>query len=127
MEDKLTKSLKTLAIGILLLSGLSLCAAIVDVSGVWDMTMTTPRGERETELTIEQDGDTIKVTMPGFRGDEMTGEGTVIENKIEWTFTMEGPQGEMTMTYTGTIEGDTMTGEVEIGEMGTMEWTAKKK
>ena len=127
MEDKLTKSLKTLAIGILLLGGLSLCAASVDVSGVWDMTMTTPRGERETELTIEQDGDTIKVTMPGFRGDEMTGEGTVTGNKIEWTFTIEGPQGEMTMIYAGTIEGDTMTGEVEIGEMGTMEWTAKKK
>jgi len=123
----MTKSLKSLAIGFLLLGGISLCAATVDVSGVWDMTLITPRGERESELTIEQEGDSIKVTMPGFRGGDMAGEGTVTENKIQWTFTVEGPQGEMTMTYTGTIEGDAMSGEAEFGEMGTFEWTAKKK
>lgn len=124
----MTKSLKTLAIGILLLGGISFSATFVDVSGVWDMTLITPRGEREAELTIEQDGDAIKVTMPGFRGGgDMTGEGTVTENKIQWDFSVEGPQGDITMAYTGTIEGNSMSGEAEFGQMGTFEWTAKKK
>jgi len=124
----MTKSMKTLAIGILLVGGVSLCASFVDVSGSWDMTLITPRGERETELNFEQDGESIKVTMPSFRGgDDMTGEGTVTADKIQWTFTIEGPQGDMTLIYTGTIEGDSMSGEAEFGEMGTFEWTAKKK
>jgi len=61
---------------------------------------------------------------------EMTGEGTIKENKIEWTFTMETPRGNMEMSYTGTVDGDSMSGKSMRG-MGEnareVEWTAKKK
>lgn len=124
----MSKSTKTLALGILIFAGLSLLALAVDVSGTWEMVIQTPRGdERTSEMTIEQDGEKIKVKMPGFRGDEMTGEGTVKDNKIEWTFIISTQQGEFSITYTGTVEGDTMSGEAAMGDFGTMEWTAKKK
>lgn len=100
---------------------------LTDVNGEWEMTFSSPRGERTSVMTIEQDGDKIIVTMEGFRGDELTGEGTVSDEDIEWTVKMDTPRGEFSITYKGTVSGDTMSGEAQMGERGSMEWSAKKK
>jgi hypothetical protein len=124
----MSKTFKTLAFGIMFLAGVSICALAVDVSGTWEITIQTPRGdERASEMKIEQDGDKITVTMEGFQGNEMTGEGTVADNTVEWTVNVETQRGEFTIEYSGTVEGDTMTGQAEMGDFGTMEFTAKKK
>ncbi|MGB2907431.1 MAG: hypothetical protein WBB73_10020 [Candidatus Aminicenantaceae bacterium] len=124
----MSNTFKALAVGILFLAGVSLCALAVDVSGTWEMTMETPRGEeRVSEMKIEQEGDKITVTMEGFQGNEMTGKGTVTDNEVEWTVNMETQRGEFTITYSGTVDGDTMTGQAEMGDFGAMEFTAKKK
>lgn len=99
----------------------------VDVSGEWEMSSQTPRGDDMTRtITITQEGEKITVTMPGRQGQELTGEGTIIGNKIEWTISRSTPRGDFTMQYRGTVAGDTMSGEVEVGDRGAMEWTAKK-
>jgi len=91
------------------------------------MTIQSERGDWNTELTIEQDGEKIKVTMPGFQGDKLETEGTVTDNKIEFTFNISTQQGDFSITYKGTVEDDTMSGEADVGDFGTMKWTAKKK
>ncbi len=121
------KSTKTLALGILILAGLSLFALAVDISGTWEVTAQTQQGDWTSEMKIQQDGEKITVTMEGFRGNEMKGEGAIKDNKIEWTVTISTQQGDFSISYTGTVEGDTMSGEAAIGDMGSMEWTAKKK
>ena len=121
------KMTAVLALGFLLMAGVSLVALTVDVSGTWELTSQSPRGERTSEMTIEQDGDKITVTMPGFRGDEMTGEGTVNGNEITWKFEISTQRGDMTITYTGTVDGDTITGQAQMGDFGEMEFTAVKK
>jgi hypothetical protein len=92
------------------------------------MTMETPRGEeRVSEMKIEQEGDKITVTMEGIQGNEMTGKGTVTDNEVEWNVNMETQRGEFSITYSGTVDGDTMTGQAEMCDFGAMEFTAKKK
>jgi hypothetical protein len=76
---------------------------------------------------FEQDGEKITVTMESRRGDEVTAEGTIKGNAIEWTVSRETPRGEMTMTYKGTVDGDTMSGTVEMGDFGSADWSAKRK
>jgi hypothetical protein len=119
------KSLAILAVAL----GIAVIAAyaFVDVSGTWEMTSEGRQGPRTTEITIEQDGNNIKVTMPGFRGgDPIVAEGTVDGNNIEWSVTRETPRGEFTMTYKGTVDGDTMSGTMNVMDRES-EWTAKKK
>lgn len=123
----MSKSLKELAFGILVVASLSVVGLAADISGTWAMTLETQRGPMESEMTIEQDGENIKVTMEGFQGDEMIGEGTFKDNKAEWSVTVSTPNGDFTISYTGTLEEDTLSGEAEMGDFGTMEWTAKKK
>jgi hypothetical protein len=127
-EGNMSKSLKTFAVSVLFLAGLSLFALAADVSGTWEFTMQNPRGDdRTSEMSIEQDGEKIKVTMEGFQGDEMIGEGTIKDNKIEWTVNMSTQRGDFSISYSGTVDGDTMSGEAEMGDFGAMDWSAKKK
>jgi hypothetical protein len=110
-----------------LVAGLALLAWAADLSGTWEMTTQGRQGEMTRDITIKQDGNKITVTMPGMRGgDPIVGEGMIEGNKIEWTVVRQTPQGEMSMTYKGTVDGNTMKGTSVVMER-EMEWTAKKK
>jgi len=122
----MSKNYSILSICIMFLLAIYLSAQEVNVTGDWEMTVTTPRGERTQDINFKQEGEKLTVTMQG-RGGEVTGEGTVKGTEIKWTITRSTPRGEFTMTYTGKIEGDTMSGEVQMGDFGSGEWKAKKK
>lgn len=120
--------MKKISVLFFVLTGLAVLSLwAVDVSGEWEMTSQSPRGERILTISIVQEGEKITVTMPGRQGDEVTGEGTIKDKTIEWTVIRSTPRGDFTMTYTGTVEGDSMSGEVEISDRGAQEWTATKK
>ena len=90
--------------------------------------MESPRGGEITRAVhFEQEGEKITVTMESRRGDEFTTEGTIKGNEIEWTVSRETPRGAMTLSYKGTVEGETMSGTVEMGDFGSADWTAKRK
>ena len=99
----------------------------VDVTGEWELTIKSPRGEMTSDIRFEQKGENLTVTMEGRQGNEITGQGTVTGDEIEWTITRSTPRGEMTVTYKGTVEGDTMSGEAQFGDRGSFEWSATRK
>ena len=121
----------SLAIAFLMVCGIVglIAQQTANISGEWEMKSQTPRGdERTSTIKFEQDGENLKFTTQGFRGDEVTGTGTIKGNDIEWTIVRTRPDGqEFKITYKGTVDGDTMKGTVEFGPMGSSEWTAKKK
>ena len=120
----------TILIMTLAMTGLFAAAAQaqVSVSGDWTFTMSTPRGDRTSDVTFVQEGEKITVTMKSERG-EATGEGTVKEKEIEWTVTRQTPRGEMTVNYKGKVadDGSTMDGEAQMGDFGAMAWKAVRK
>ena len=106
------------------------------VAGTWEMTMTGggPGGgggggqaPPPSTLTIEQNGDKIKGTIKGARG-ETPFEGTVKGKEISFTVKRQGRDGnEITIEYKGTVDGDTIKGTMGItGGQMQREWTAKK-
>ncbi len=97
-----------------------------NVAGEWEMTSEGRQGPMTQTFKIEQDGEKITVTMESRRG-ERKGEGTIKGNEIEWTFSFSTQRGDMTITYKGKVEGNTMSGTVQMGDFGSREWTAKKK
>lgn len=117
-----------LSVSLLLIGSLTvLLAQQYNLSGTWEMTTQTPRGEMKSDLEIKQEGTKITVTMKTQRGD-ITGEGTVEGNKVQWTITRETPRGEFTTTYKGEIKDkNNMAGEAEMGQFGTIQWTATRK
>lgn len=100
-----------------------------DVAGVWELTTQgTPQGDMTADATFAQEAEKVKFTMSGPGGFEMTGEGTVKGQDIEWTCVISMPQGgDFSLTYKGKVDGETMTGEVQAGDFGAFPFTAKKK
>jgi hypothetical protein len=108
---------------------LTMAAWAADVAGTWIMSSPGRDGQMmDREITIAQDGNKIKVTMPSFRpeGEPIVGEGTCEGNAIQWKVVRQTPRGEMTMEYVGTVDGATMKGTFKMMDR-EVEWTAKKK
>jgi hypothetical protein len=111
---------------LLAFAALPALAQTADVAGTWDITVNSPRGEMTNPMTIVQDGEKITVTMTNPRG-EATGQGTVKGNDIEWSVVRTTPRGEFTVVYKGTVNGNTMSGQAQMGDFGSMDWKAVKK
>ena len=117
-----------LALGLALIVGAGLLLAAVNVTGDWEMTSKGRNGqERKSTITFTQDGEKLTVKMPGMGGQEMTGTGTVKDNDLEWTVTVNGPNGEMTMTFKAKVDGDKMSGTRQMGDRPASDWTAVRK
>lgn len=122
-------SLAVLSIAVLL----TVAALAADVSGTWVMSRPGRGGEMmESDITIAQTGNAIKVTMPGrpnqdgTPGEPIVADGTVEGNAIQWKVVRQTPRGEMTMEYKGTVDGTTMKGTFTMMDR-EVEWSAKKK
>jgi hypothetical protein len=94
------------------------------VAGKWEMTSEGRQGPMTRDMTIEQEGEKIKGVISSQRGDqELTG--TVKGKDISFTVKFQTPNGERTVEYKGTVDGDSMKGTVEMGPR-TVDWTAKR-
>ncbi len=98
----------------------------VNVAGEWEITLQTPEGTFNPTVTFQQEGEKLTGTYKGRLGESRL-EGSLKDNAIKWkvSFTIEGQAVEF--VYTGTVDGDTMKGTVQLGEFGSFDWTAKRK
>jgi hypothetical protein len=95
------------------------------VDGKWNMTMSTPMGERKATLELE----TVGGALTGTQGDE-TGSaeifaGTVNADDVAWKLSITNPM-PLTLEFTGKVSGDSMSGEMGIGPMGSFPFTATR-
>jgi hypothetical protein len=97
----------------------------VDVTGSWSVTVETDGGSGSPSFTFKQEGEKLTGKYKGLFGEsDLTG--TVKGDKIEFSFKVSG-QIEGTLTYTGTTDGKTMKGKVNLAGMGEGTFTGKKQ
>lgn len=117
-----------LAFGILVMgAGKALADEPANVTGTWEITSQSQRGTMTQTLTIQQDGSSLKGSLTGRRGESPV-EGTVNGNQVNFKVKRQGQNGEaMVMEYTGTIDGNSMTGKVHSERFGDRDFKAKRK
>lgn len=98
----------------------------VDITGTWDMTAETPQGTMTITATYKQEGETLTGKHVSEMG-EAPLKGTVKGNEINYTLSVEGPNGQMNIVHKAKVDGDTIAGTAEIGDMGSIKFTAKRK
>ena len=88
------------------------------VDGNWNITMSTPMGERNATLSLQSSGG----KLTGVQGAEgNTGEifdGTVNGDDVAWKVSITNPM-PLTLEFTGKVAGDGISGEMGIGPMGS--------
>jgi hypothetical protein len=93
------------------------------VTGTWDMSVETPAGSGTPVFVLKQENDTLLTgTYKGQFG-EAPVKGSIKANKIDLKFSAS----DMTIEYTGTVDGNSMKGKVVFGAMGEGTFTGTRK
>jgi hypothetical protein len=96
-----------------------------DITGRWDLSMTTPQGTSPTTLVLKKDGEKIVGTLSAPQGD-LPVEASVKDKAVNIWFTVPTQNGPINIAMTGTIDADAMKGSVDFGGRGQGEWSAKR-
>ena len=92
----------------------------MSVAGTYNTTVKSPMGDQSGTLTIEDNGDgTFKCNMAGGMGSMDIETGTVDGNTIKWSMDMTVPM-PMKLDCEATVDGDSITGNVNAGAFGAM-------
>lgn len=103
----------------------SAIAADANVSGEWDLTVESQMGTSNPHLSLKQDGGKITGTYKGMLGEQPV-TGTVKGNEFAINFKANAQGMDLDVTYSGTVEGASMTGSVKLGDLGEATFTGKK-
>jgi len=104
-------------------------AAVVNAAGSWAYTLESPQGGEGT-LTIKKDGETYSGTITNKRFNSNTTLSSVAVKGNELTFAYEvtGQGGNtMAIQVTAIITGDTLNGNMTVGQFGTFPIKAKRE
>lgn len=101
--------------------------AAQNLTGMWELSQETQRGQRTSTLALVQDGTaltgTLTLTLGGRRGGGGGGgpsefeieDGMVEGNSFSFTMTLSFGGNSFTQEYSGTFDGDSMEGEIAGG------------
>lgn len=121
------KLFSMVVIGLMCAAAATLIAQTVDISGKWEFTQDLGNQTITRIYTIEQTGEKLVVKRTNKDGQEVKAEGTIKGNKVEWSEVGSINGGELTIVTTGTVEGDKMSGDLDVGGQAEFSWTAVKK
>ena len=109
-----------------LFNTLLLSAQTVNVTGKWILDVQTDAGSGTPTITLKQDGEKLTGHYSGQLGEtELTG--TVKGNDISFWFSGDAQGQQFKVTYTGTVDKDTMKGSLDLGGLATGTFTGKKQ
>ena len=104
-------------LAIVLAFGWLFAAHADEVTGTWIMEVATPAGGGQPTFTLQQDGETVTGTYKGQLGESPVS-GTLKNDAIDLAFKVNGMMGTLDVRYTGTVDGEEMSGSVSLGALG---------
>jgi hypothetical protein len=118
------------ALAVVLLAA-SVAQAADDPTGTWKWTVKFQDQEREMSVKLKLEGDKLTGTMPGRNNQETAIEnGSYKDGEVKFEVTRERNGNKFTSKYSGKIEGNKLTGKIEMpgrdGQTRTLDWNATK-
>jgi D-glucosaminate-6-phosphate ammonia-lyase len=100
-------------------------APIADISGRWNVTVQYESGSADHKLFLLAKGNRVTGSHAGwaFEGDLR---GSIDGDKIELQTSLPTGGQRLSYGFSGRIAGDTISGDVDLGEYGAARWTARR-
>jgi hypothetical protein len=95
------------------------------IDGTWKIAMETPLGTRQASLTLDASGGGLTGTMAGDQGATAIYDGSVSGNQLAFKVDIVEPM-PMTLDFSATVEGDTLSGSVKLGMFGSAPLTGTR-
>ncbi len=87
----------------------------MSIDGTYKVEMDTTIGPQSIELTLKSEGDSLSGSMDGHFGPQTFSGGTINGNEFSWTMKLQSPVGEIQLDVSGTVDGDEISGQVQLG------------
>jgi len=84
----------------------------MSVTGTYRLTINTPMGTRTPTVTLKEEGGSVSGTFAGQIGTAEFSGGTAIGNNVKFNVNISAMGREITLSFDGTIEGDSISGSV---------------
>jgi hypothetical protein len=98
----------------------------MSADGTWKLTMQTPIGERKSTLALQSADGRLTGKMTGDEGNATDiYDGKVSGNGAAWKADIKSPM-PLTLAFTGTVDGDKMSGTVSAGAIGSWPFTGTR-
>jgi len=95
------------------------------VDGNWNITMSTPMGDRTATLSLASSGSTLTGTQAADGNSGEIFDGAVKGDEVSWKISIVDPM-PLTLEFTGKVAGDSISGDMGIGPMGSFPFTGKR-
>ena len=120
----LTAALAALVAG----AGLSLGHAQGDLTGDWEIRLTTQTGVTTWQARFEQDGDRLGGEIDLGDNEILDVDGTVDGTKLAFVIVVPDLDGDQPIDFAGEVTGDTIQGAPgSFSWYGTGDWEASRK
>ena len=96
------------------------------IDGSYDIQLNTMMGPQSITLTLKTDGNSLSGTMDGHFGEQSFSGGMVSGQDISWTVMLESPVGEMQLDVNGTVNGNEISGQVQLGSFRPTPFTGTR-
>ena len=90
----------------------------MSAAGTWNITTNTPMGAQKGTLTLEVDGSSLTGNMSSAQGSIEIENGQADGDSVSWDAKITQPM-PMTLEFSGTVDGDSISGSVKLGAFGT--------
>jgi L-seryl-tRNA(Ser) seleniumtransferase len=97
-----------------------------NVDGQWRLSLKYTSGSSNHQLAFEQKDANLLGT---HRGETLAGDlrGTVEGSEVRFRSRLRYEGTSLSYDFTGRVQGDQMSGTVDMGEYGTAQWTAERR
>lgn len=103
-----------------------MAVAQTDLSGTWIVSLETPQGKMELETTLKQDGEKLSGQLTSPMG-AVDFTGTFEKNALSILYSVPIQGQVIDIRMTGSVEGETLAGMVDLGGLMQAPWSAKRK
>lgn len=97
-----------------------------DISGVWELSVTTSRGLETATLTLKKNDDKYSGNVARGGTEQAAAEATIKGKAVTILVTAQTQSGPATFALTGEVAGETMSGTGDYGARGSGPWSAKR-
>lgn len=95
------------------------------VDGNWNITLSTPMGERQGSLSLKSSGGTLSGTQSAEGDSTDIFDGTVNGDSLAWKVSITNPM-PLTLEFTAKVAGDSISGEASLGMMGSFPFSGTR-
>lgn len=95
------------------------------IDGDWNITVNSPMGKQESKMSLQANGSELTGTASAQGQSQPISNGKIDGDNVSWSASITTPF-PMTLEFSGTLSGDSMSGNVKAGAFGSFPWTGTK-